>query len=1484
MSSPPGTPKHKKGIRQLLKQTFRSRSRSPPRSLPQLNPTAPSAPTRSDEALEQIANPGGGRPLVDSATAIPHQTGLLPVDPSERFGGTSRIPIIIEPADAAPTAVQPAADDGIPLQSNPTATETKLNTATNDPLASSNTALEARVIIEDMLVDTGADLAPPASEDTLRSPETNESQPTPPVNTRPDQGEKGWNAAWGGLRRSLRFLKDDASSLFPHFSSAIESLLSCLNGLEVAVQNRQDFEDLATELSTLSESLQTSGPASMLMSGSITSIAMAIERQTIAIKKRLARASDGGIREVHMDQEDLIKHYRKIQSHFRQLQINASMSTWSIANENLVVGIYQIMAEGLNPAKQATYDSSLSTQISRRACTEGTRIGVLDSLDSWLYDSTSSSIYWMNGMAGTGKSTIASTFCERVERRKLLAANFFCTRSSAECRDVTRIVPTIAYQLARYSISFQSALCKILGQSPDIGSKNVLKQFEQLLKEPLQQVNEAIPDNLVVVIDALDECDDRNGVELVLDILFRHAAHIPLKFIVTSRPEPEIYNKMTSHAQSREAIHLHDIEEFLVREDIELYLKEELGFMSPPASQAEIEQLVRRAGTLFIYAATLVRYIRTGKRLADPHKRLRSVLDISSESTKKHTQIDALYRAVLKSALNEDELEADEIEDIRNVLRTVLLAQEPIDAQTIAELALIDDSRRVVHALQPLRSVLHQSEKTGLVSTLHASFPDFMFNNERSGSYFYDIIEHSQLLARRCFSLMKRQLRFNICDLASSFVPDKEVENIQQRIQSNISPTLSYACCYWARHLVLALHSDTLVMLLDDFLCNRLLFWMEVLSLLRELPMGIDGLLRAQQWLTQAELSPAELVHFVHEVRGFMTSFAVNPTSLSTPHIYLSSLFLCPRSHSVYKHYGQRSRGLLELKGSLMELRESAPLAVWNVDAKINSLALSPDGTRLLLGSYDATVRIVSAYDGSTLIGPLHGHTDDVVSVAFSSDGERIVSASRDGIRVWNAYNGTLLAGPFRDILSFVFSIAFSPDGTCVVSGARDGTVQVWAAHDGTPLFNSLPGRLGLVSCVIFSPNGAHIAASSGDHTIQLWDSVDGTPAGPPFKGHNGSVNCLAFTPDSTRLVSGSDDGTIRIWNVPDGSLATHPFEGHSSSIKSVAVSPDGMRVVSSGFGAIILWNIDNGAIVAGPFYGPTASLNSLAYSPDGTRVIYSGPDYICVRSMRDGMFPGPRPSAPPQDVITGIKSVVFNPNGTHILTTGRAGALRIWDATEGSYITSPNKAEFMANPFSTVSPDGSCIISTHGGDTLQVINMMDGSLAAGPFEVERSSISTLQFSRNNRAIIIGCLDGAIKVCDLQSGNTTVGSFVAHHKRVSSISESPDCSLLVSHSDYEMAIRVWNIVDPALDLQLFSTSIDPASGHSYPSVYDGWRIREDGWVVNDSQHLLFWLPPDLASAWCSPYATLVITQSGTLQVPRQKLFIGDQWTRCYVPD
>ncbi|ELU39482.1 NACHT domain-containing protein [Rhizoctonia solani AG-1 IA] len=228
-------------------------------------------------------------------------------------------------------------------------------------------------------------------------------------------------------------------------------------------------------------------------------------------------------------------------------------------------------------------------------------------------------------------------------------------------------------------------------------------------------------DNLVIVIDALDECEDPRGVETILDRLFQYAPHLGLKFFVTSRPEPGIYAKMAVNVGCRGGMVLHDIETSLVSKDIELYLEQELASIPLRVPESDLKQLVDRSGALFIYAATLVRYIRTAKRSVNPYDRLQSILASSSGSSREHAQIDKLYLAVLESALEDEELEHSEREAILAVLHTVLMTREPIRVETIALLAGIDGPERVEYALAPLRSVLHQSESTAIHDRGHTS-------------------------------------------------------------------------------------------------------------------------------------------------------------------------------------------------------------------------------------------------------------------------------------------------------------------------------------------------------------------------------------------------------------------------------------------------------------------------------------------------------------------------------------------------------------------------------------------------------------------------------------------------------------------------------------------------------------------------------------------------------------------------------------------
>ncbi|KAJ7854402.1 WD40-repeat-containing domain protein [Mycena olivaceomarginata] len=188
----------------------------------------------------------------------------------------------------------------------------------------------------------------------------------------------------------------------------------------------------------------------------------------------------------------------------------------------------------------------------------------------------------------------------------------------------------------------------------------------------------------------------------------------------------------------------------------------------------------------------------------------------------------------------------------------------------------------------------------------------------------------------------------------------------------------------------------------------------------------------------------------------------------------------------------------------------------------VASVALSPDGKRIVSGSYDETVRVWDSESGEVIAGPFNGHTDSVTSVAFSPDGKRIVSGSEDKtVRVWDSESGEVVAGPFNGHTDWLTSVALSPDGKRIVSGSRNKTVR-------------------------------------------MWDLESGEVVAGPFNGHTNSVRSVAFSPDGRRIVSGSHDKTVRMWDSESGEVVAGPFNGHTDHVASVAFSPDGKQIVSA--------------------------------------------------------------------------------------------------------------------------------------------------------------------------------------------------------------------------------------------------------------------------------------------------------------------------------
>ena len=204
----------------------------------------------------------------------------------------------------------------------------------------------------------------------------------------------------------------------------------------------------------------------------------------------------------------------------------------------------------------------------RQSCLSGTREAILDEIESWAKDFNQSPVYWLNGLAGTGKSAIAQTTAERLFACGQLGASFFCSCDFKDRSDLRFRFPTLSFQLAYRYPNFRSVLIPLLQSNPDIGYESLHSQMERLIVAPLKEKGIST----VIMIDALDECADDEPQSAILSIIGRLVEEIPkVKFFVTGRPEPRIQSgfRLKVLRPLTKIFVLHMVEHFTVNADIQ---------------------------------------------------------------------------------------------------------------------------------------------------------------------------------------------------------------------------------------------------------------------------------------------------------------------------------------------------------------------------------------------------------------------------------------------------------------------------------------------------------------------------------------------------------------------------------------------------------------------------------------------------------------------------------------------------------------------------------------------------------------------------------------------------------------------------------------------------------------------------------------------------------------------------------------------------
>ncbi|KAG9025283.1 hypothetical protein FRB95_010363 [Tulasnella sp. JGI-2019a] len=629
----------------------------------------------------------------------------------------------------------------------------------------------------------------------------------------------------------------------------------------------------------------------------------------------------------------------------------------------------------------------------------------------------------------------------------------------------------------------------------DLARMTPENQFQQLIVEPLETLDSTSPPP-VVILDALDECDDSYATTL-LRLFGGLLGELPyqIKLLITSRGEPHLQQLYDSDPlkSQRETYSLGDEQMGRVKADISLYFKERLPdlvvrWVANPSDWPGEEKrraLVQKTQGLFICATTVARML-TDPKSRNPEKQLNDIL-----SLKDSIRLDDIYAQILERACATGATD-DLLELFHDVLGSLVVARVPINTHTLVSLLSHDGTQHGEFAFRIRGTVLSYLQAVLItpdidtsevvqdaqpIRFIHTSFIDYLTDRSRCEPRFLlDSSEQHEQLAIRCLRRMGG-LRRNMCDLDPSLL-NSEVEDLEDRVRNSLSPGLRYACTQMSEH-VSRTRADSVEVniLLREFANMRLMYWLEALSLMGRVHEAVGMASLIESWL-KVGLQPRPLASPSSSNAASSVHPLNNPRD--GPVILMGSLDSVPMSTAL----GKRAR-LKRFFGKFGTLAHAPPPA-----AIVPTQARAP---------------FPSATKSTDISTELEWHTIEIFYelqrfvVAFM---EPIVTSSL------HIYSSALVPMPSKTVLSHQYG-QFAEGGLRVVRGRAEGWSQIrWTPHSGR------------IRCVTISPDGT-IVSGSEDSTLCLWDARTGQPLGRPWKAIQGGSPVLQYPPMGQSLFLG---------------------------------------------------------------------------------------------------------------------------------------------------------------------------------------------------------------------------------------------------------------------------------------------------------------------------------------------------------------------------
>ena len=503
-----------------------------------------------------------------------------------------------------------------------------------------------------------------------------------------------------------------------------------------------------------------------------------------------------------------------------------------------------------------------------KGCLPGTRVKFLEAITNWANDVGPSSprALVIFGKAGTGKSSIAHEIAKRFHRADRLMTSYCFVRGKPSSREPHRFFTTLARNLSVSHPAFKASLSRVIKRNPDIlTAEDFTALLRSLILEPLRDLQFVSP--IVIVIDALDESDDASSMGLHTGedrvpfhtFLGQHLSDLPSTFriLMTTRPEAQI---SVAFPPSPFVCHMSMDDPELaggVDDDILAYLRTKLQVGRAIVDEDALRELTRKAEQLFQWASVASYYIANPPPGLDSKECVRRVLN-TTDGKKALNPLDALYTTVLERFDMDD---SDICNRFQSVMGRILGVYQPLSMSSFdmmyrhaaadgVDLEIVQDVSVIVEHLGSLLSNVTASASKRPVFPLHTSFRDFLTNPKRSGKFYVNLDNAHDELAYATLRTMQEMLRFNICELETSYWLNSDVPDLRDRIERCIPPALSYSCLFWAEHIArVSRFSVRLLGCVKKLLEEKFLFWLEALSTRGELANATTALLGLRTWL-----------------------------------------------------------------------------------------------------------------------------------------------------------------------------------------------------------------------------------------------------------------------------------------------------------------------------------------------------------------------------------------------------------------------------------------------------------------------------------------------------------------------------------------------------------------------------------------------------------------------------------------------------------